>query len=310
MKILVTGGAGYIGGCLVDMLGEDGHDITVYDSLVYEDRYLKDVDFVYGDVRDKDKLLKILPNYDAVVWLAAIVGDGACAVDPFLSQTVNEDSVKWLVDNYEGKIIFPSTCSVYGENNDLLHEESSTNPLSVYAVTKLAAEKYIVNNARKYLIFRLGTLFGQGDDHSRVRFDLVVNTLTRAAALDKAITIYGGDQWRPLLHVQDSAMAIDFGIRHKICGVYNLSSKNYKICDLATMIKMVIPDIEVRYQEMKFEDARNYKVSPDKYLKHGWKSVYMVEDGIREIYKLIKENRLKDVRSNQYSNVDFLGANK
>ena len=177
-KILIAGGCGYVGGYLTDFLTRNGYDVTVYDYLLYEERFLKEVKFIYGDVRDTEKLSKIINNYDIVIWLAGIVGDGACAVNPELTISVNVDSVKWLVDNFKGKIIFPSTCSVYGVNNDLIDESAIPSPLSLYASTKLEAEKYIIEHCNDYLIFRLGTLFGLGDNHSRLRLDLVVNILS------------------------------------------------------------------------------------------------------------------------------------
>ena len=139
-KILVVGGAGYIGGYLSDLLTENHYDVTVYDSLVYESRYLKNTNFIFGDIRDTNKLSTILKDFDTVVWLAAIVGDGACAVDASLTNEVNYLAVKWLVDNYKGRIIFPSTCSVYGINNDLIDESATPNPLSMYASTKLGSK--------------------------------------------------------------------------------------------------------------------------------------------------------------------------
>src|SRR3989344_5559669 len=138
-KILICGGAGYVGGYLTDLLMANGYDVTVYDNLLYEDRFLKNVPFVYGDARDYKKLDSLIRSHDVVVWLAAIVGDEACAINTKTTSEINVDSVKWLVDNHKGKIIFMSTCSVYGMNNHLLDEDSQTNPLSHYAVTKLAA---------------------------------------------------------------------------------------------------------------------------------------------------------------------------
>src|SRR5579859_1012785 len=113
-KVLVVGGAGYIGGAVTDILLQKKIPFTVYDNLTYENHYLKPVDFLYGDVRDHKKLKKLLPEYSHVIWLAAIVGDGACAINPLLTKEVNQDSVAWVSNQFDGRIIFTSTCSVYG----------------------------------------------------------------------------------------------------------------------------------------------------------------------------------------------------
>ena len=184
MKILVVGGAGYVGGGIVDKLSQE-HEVTVYDSLIYETSYRKKVNFILGDIRDTTKLNGILNNFDVVVWLAALVGDGACAINPDLTFEINSESVKNLVENFDKRIIFLSTCSVYGAQDGVLTEASDTNPLSEYASSKLKAEEYLQNaNA---LIFRLGTLFGISDEFSRVRLDLVVNVLTAKALIDKKL---------------------------------------------------------------------------------------------------------------------------
>lgn len=308
-RILVVGGAGYIGGYLTDTLNKK-HDVTVFDNLMYENRYLKRNSFIYGDIRDRKKMLEIIPDFDTIVWLAAIVGDGACAVDPFLTQSINSDSVKWLVDNFPNKkIIFTSTCSVYGVNNDLIDEETKPNPISIYAETKLEAEQYIVQNHNNYLIFRLGTLFGLGDEHSRIRFDLVANVLTKKASLNQPITVFGGEQWRPLLHVRDVSTAIDFGIDNNINGLYNLSYGNYIIKDIAQEIKKCIPDAEIVYQDMQFEDMRNYKVKNDKYIQFGWKPQFSIQDGIKELKTIVDEKRVKKLDDPIYSNEGYLNKN-
>jgi len=310
VNILVAGGAGYVGGYLVDSIIKDYHSdlvsVTVYDSLIYEDRYLKDVNFIKGDIRDREKLSNILADYDTVIWLAALVGDGACAINPELTKEINEDSVKWLVDNYKGKIVFMSTCSVYGINNDLIDEEATPNPLSVYAATKLEAEKYIMKNSKNPLVFRLGTLYGVGDEHSRIRLDLVANVLSKRATLGEELSVYGGEQWRPLLHVKDVSLAILYCLDRNISGLYNLGSGNYTISQMAESIQKVIPNVKVKHQELKFEDQRNYRVKTDRILATGWKPKYNLEDGIREMYKIIKEGRIKDVNDSVYSNVDYL----
>ena len=185
MKVLIVGGAGYVGGAVTDILSTLEHEFLVYDSLVYEESFRKPVPFCRGDVRDHEKLLPLLQWADAVIWLAAVVGDAACALDPANAVEVNQEAVAWLADNFHGRIIFLSTCSVYGAADSILNESSSTNPLSVYATTKLAAEACLLPPSyENALIFRLGTLFGLSDTYSRVRFDLVLNTLTQRAHRD------------------------------------------------------------------------------------------------------------------------------
>lgn len=308
-NILIIGGSGYIGGFLTDYLKWNNYDVTVYDNIMYETRYLKNNKFIYGDIRDKNKLLSIFPDYDIVIWLAAIVGDGACAVDKFLTQSINEDSVKWVVDNYKGKLIYMSTCSVYGINEDLIDESAPTNPISIYAETKLAAEQYILKNHKNHLIFRIGTLFGTGDEHSRIRFDLVVNILAKKATLKQPLTVFGGEQWRPLLHVKDVSTAIKFGIENNINGLYNLSYGNYIIADIAKEIQKLIPDAKVTFQDMPFEDLRNYRVKADKFLNLGWIPQYTLKDGIIEINKVLLENRIKNINDPIYSNEGYLNKN-
>src|SRR3989344_1269598 len=146
-NILICGGAGYIGGYVTDLLNKSGYNVTVYDNLTYDSRFLKDVPFVWGDIRDKKKLGKLLKKFDTVIWLAALVGDPACALQPSLSNEINYQTSRWLARNYKGRIIFASTCSVYGINHDLIDENAQPNPLSIYAKTKWEAEKEIVKNS-------------------------------------------------------------------------------------------------------------------------------------------------------------------
>ena len=239
MKVLVVGGAGYIGGSTVDsLIGEAGHEVTVYDNLMYEDKYLKPVDFIFGDIREERLYTAIIHRDDVVVWFAAIERDGACTVDPELTKEINYHSVIRLVDSgYKGKIVFTSTCSVYGINNDLIDESAKPNPQSLYAKTKLAAEEYIKFNCPNALIFRLGTLFGLSDQFSRLRLDLVANILSLKAVNGEPLTVFGGEQWRPLLHVRDVADAITHGIEGDVMGLYNLVSENFTILNLAMAIR-------------------------------------------------------------------------
>jgi nucleoside-diphosphate-sugar epimerase len=137
-KVLVVGGSGYIGGLTCDYLIRDGFDVTVYDNLLYENRYLKDVKFIYGDIRDTEKLYEISNDFDVIVLMAALVGDPACSVDHKLTEEINFQSIKNFCEvvSPNKHLVFMSTCSVYGAQDGLLNEESGTNPLSSYASTK------------------------------------------------------------------------------------------------------------------------------------------------------------------------------
>src|SRR5210317_1811628 len=304
MNVLVVGGAGYVGGGIVDLLSNK-HNVTVYDSLIYENSYRKDVDFIYGDIRDYKKLNPILKKFDAVIWLAALVGDGACAINPALTHEINAETVKNLTKNFKGKIIFLSTCSVYGAQEGILNEDSSVNPLSEYASSKLVAENYLQDS--NAIIFRLGTLFGIGDQFSRIRLDLVVNILTTKALLENKMSVFGGDQWRPLLHVKDVANAIAHTLDTQTNGVFNLHYKNFKIIEIANEIKNKISDVEIETTPMEFQDARNYQVTSDK-LKDatGFQATVDLTQGINEMYELISSNRIKDINDPRYSNQNFL----
>ncbi len=306
MKVLIVGGAGYIGGALTDILLKSGkHDIRVYDALLFEEEYQKDVPFVYGDIRNKEHLKEHLKWADAVVWLAALVGDGACAINPEISTELNQDMVKWLSENYDGRIVFMSTCSVYGEHDGILDETSPTNPLSVYAVTKLAAEAYLKD--KNAIIFRLGTIFGLGDKFARIRLDLVLNTLTTRAVVDGQFKVFGGEQWRPLLHVRDAAQAVADNLETSHTGIYNLHQENVKIIDLAHQVKEYVPTVEMEIVDIKFQDARNYKVNSDKARNTlGFSPKFTAEDGIKEVKQLIEGHRIKDVNNPRYSNQSFL----
>jgi len=304
VNILVVGGAGYVGGGIVDKLKQT-HNVTVYDSLIYEESYRKDVNFVYGDIRDHDKLLPLLKENDAVIWLAALVGDGACSINPELTFEINSESVKFLANNFDKRVIFLSTCSVYGAQEGLLDESSTINPLSEYASSKVQAEEYLSDS--NAIIFRLGTLFGISDEFSRIRLDLVVNILVTKALTEGKLTVFGGEQWRPLLHVVDVANAIAHTIESDVTGIFNLHYKNFKIIDIAQAIIEKVPAASIETTPIKFQDARNYQVSSEKlYKESGFKASTNLSKGIEEIYDLISNNRIKNVHHNRYSNQNFL----
>lgn len=304
-NVLVVGGAGYVGGAVTDQLLQTAHNVRVYDSLVYEESYRKPVNFVLGDVRDQDRLLAHLQWADVVIWLAAIVGDGACALNPDLTVEVNDASVRRLAQQFNGRIIFTSTCSVYGSNDNLLDENSPVNPLSVYAQTKLNAEAHLVG--KDALIFRLGTLFGVGDYFSRIRMDLVVNVLTAKAYMYHNISVFGGTQYRPLLHVKDVTEAIVRNLETRHSGIVNLHAVNMRITDLADRLLAHFPDLQVQRTESKFQDNRNYKVSSEKAISmFGFQPKYSVDDGIEELKAILEAGRIKNISFLRHSNQRFL----
>lgn len=308
-KILVVGGAGYIGGSVTDALIEKQIPFSVYDALFYEDHYLKPVDFIYGDVRDTEKLKKILPDYTHVVWLAAIVGDGACALHPEAAVEINELAVKWLAENFDGRIVFISTCSVYGHNDREVTEEDEPRPLSLYAVTKANAEKYLAD--KNALILRLGTAFGLSDFWSRPRLDLLVNTLASNAATKGKIMVFGGSQWRPNIHVKDIAESIVQGLDSDMRGIYNLATQNYTVDEIAKMVAE-ISGCELGYANLLKEDARDYHVSFAKAAKQGilkQNTERNIAYGAREVLEFMKSGRVKNAGESRYSNVKHLSGN-
>lgn len=302
MKVLVAGGAGYIGGAVTELLAKKNIPFTVYDNLLYENHYLKPVEFIRGDIRDTEKLKKLLPNYTHVIWLAAIVGDAACQIRPDLTTAVNQESVKWLAENYDGRIIFLSTCSVYGQNDGEVTEESSLNPLSLYAKTKAEAEKYLAG--KNALSFRLGTVFGVSDAYSRLRMDLVVNYMTANALTKGKLSIFGGTQWRPLVHVRNVAEGVVNALESTATGVYNLATQNYQIKELGKEIAE-LTGCQIEYVKQLTEDARDYHVSVEKTKQAGllkFEKVYTVADGVKQIMELVSQGRIQYTENDVYSN--------
>lgn len=309
--ILILGGVGYIGGHTVnEFLNSDYYDLTVYDNLSFERNYLKKVKFIYGDIRDYKKLKSIINNYDVVINLAGIVGDPACQANKELAYDVNVRAVDWLAENYKGYLFSMSTCSVYGMNDKLLDENSETNPLSWYALNKLESENILKNKHNNFCMFRLGTVYGMADALCRMRFDLVVNVLSIKAANNETITVFGGDQWRPLIHVEDIATAIKAAVDNRVTGIYNLVDDNWKIADLARAIAKIGGGSDIVYNDVPFQDTRNYKVSGDKFLKLKiWKPQKKLELCVSEMISLIKENRFSNVYDSVYYNAQFMKEN-
>jgi len=304
MRVLITGGAGYLGGALTDVLRTSDHDVRVYDALLYEESYRKDVPFAYGDVRDHVRLQPHLNWADTVVWLAAIVGDPACALNEQLTMDVNVHALRYAAEHFDGKLIAMSSCSVYGatERENELHEGSPLNPLSLYAKTKIWGEELLARRPN-VLQFRLGTLYGVGDAHARIRFDLVVNTLTMRAALHRKMSVFGGQQFRPFVHVKDIAQLIAQELATPSSGTYNAHAENCTIHELAERIHVHFPEATIERSLVMAQDRRNYRATSAKAQRElGFHPERRIENGVNELKVLLDEGRIKNSFVTRFSN--------
>lgn len=321
-NVLVIGGAGYIGSVLVRQLLKRGYRVRVLDLLLYGEDSIKEIqshpdfELLVGDFRNVADVVKAMQGVDSVIHLGAIVGDPACSLNDKVTIEVNLAAVRMIAEiakaNNVNKFIFASTCSVYGAGDHILDEYSSLNPLSLYAKTKLGAEKVLISLADsnfKPTICRLATVYGPS---YRPRFDLVVNLLTAKAFFDGKITVYGGDQWRPFIHVKDVANAFITLLEapQDIVGneIFNIGSdaENYLIMDVAKIIKEVIPSAELII-ENNISDKRNYRVNFSKIKDYvGFKTKYTVRDGVLGIKKALEDKLILDYHSPKYSNYNYL----
>ena len=322
-KILVTGGAGYIGSVLVRQLLAQGYHVRVIDSLKFGGDALYDVlmhphfEFQRGDIRDRADVQKAVQGMDGVCHLAAIVGDPACKKFADEAREVNGEGSQLLFEAAEAagvdRFVFASTCSNYGKMEDpgsFVHENSELRPVSLYAELKVAYEKYLLEDRKDSKMaataLRFSTVYGFS---SRIRFDLTVNEFTRDVAVGKELIIFGQQFWRPYCHVDDLAGACVLVLgqpREKVkAEVFNVGSteENYTKGMLIEEIGNVAPEIQVRYVE-QLDDPRDYRVNFDK-ITHdlGFKITKTVPDGIREIYKTVKSGIIDDPYSSKFKNI-------
>lgn len=316
-RVLVLGGAGYLGSTLVPMLLGRGYKVRVLDRLLFGPEPLNRVqgnpnfELIVGDVRDIEAVVSAVRDCDAVIDLAAIVGDPACAVNQQLSLEVNRAATRMLIDICKGygisRFIFASTCSVYGASDYLVDELTPPTPISVYAETKVASEQLLkeaVTSNFNPVVLRLGTLFGLSP---RARFDLVVNVLTARAAVTGNVTIFNGEQWRPFLHVADAARAFVLAMEADaklVAGeVFNVGdyALNLRLSEVSAIIAGLIPGLNVSHVENG--DKRNYRASFDKiHTRLGFRCERTLESGIREILEAINSHQIADFTSSCFNN--------
>jgi nucleoside-diphosphate-sugar epimerase len=322
MDTLVTGGSGYIGGMLVRELLEAGHAVCVLDSLLHgqeeiaQEQESAGARVVRGDIRDPEARRQALAGSAAVVHLAAIVGDPACARDPALSDEVNVQATKALVaDAAEAgveRLVFASTCSNYGRMADPtvpITEEGELAPVSLYAEQKVGMEKLILGgatNSMKPTCLRFATVYGVG---RRMRFDLTVNEFTRELWADRELEVFGEQFWRPYIHVGDAGRAVRTVLEapeEKVAGqVFNAgrSGENYRKLDIVEEIGKQIDRGKVSYVR-RDEDPRDYKVSFDKIRAElGFETLMTVPDGIAEIIAALDAGTFGDPFDPRYKNI-------
>jgi nucleoside-diphosphate-sugar epimerase len=320
-KVLVIGGAGYLGCVLVQHLLEKGFKVRILDSFIYGkrsvDKFLNDknVEIIEGDIRNIETVNSSMNDIESVIHLAAVVGDPASRERP--EQTVETNYLATGMVAMACKIkgiqrfIYASTCSVYGIGKDTLDESAPLNPVSLYAKTKISSEESImqlVDNNFAPTIMRMSTLYGFSP---RMRFDLVVNTMTMTGFLEKQINVYGGSQWRPLLHLDDAADAYIKVLNSdidKVRGkIYNVGSENqnYKIIEVADMVKDAIGNVEV-VKHTDNTDARDYRVSFKKIQDElDFDVSHTITDASKEIFDKLNSKEIKNPKQKYYYNHYF-----
>ncbi len=322
-RVLVTGGAGYIGSHLTRMLLERGYAVRILDRFDYGDAGIREIarhpglEVLDGDICNSRDVSRAVRDVDGVLALAAIVGDPACNLDAEETINLNYTATKILIEacNFHSvrRLVFASSCSVYGaKDHDLLTEQSRLNPVSLYARTRLLSEHVLFDRHGdvEVVILRLATVFGLSP---RMRFDLVVNALTAAAVVDHRITIFGGTQWRPNVHCRDAARAFRLALEAPAADVagevFNVGgdAQNHRIHELGDLVAQCVDGVEVvRREEMA--DPRNYRVSFAKIRGTlGFEPEVTVAQGIEEIVTAMRRvAALRRYRDPLFHNVQAL----
>lgn len=323
MKVLVTGGAGYIGSVLVRQLLQKNYTVRAFDSLKFGGDALYDImlhpgfEFIRGDIRIEEDINKALIGIDAIAHLAAIVGDPACKKNSEEAMQTNWDASVSLFEKAEKagvkRFVFASTCSNYGKMlnpDDLVTEISELRPVSLYAELKVKFEKFLLEENKDSKMastsLRFSTVYGFSP---RIRFDLTVNEFTRNAVINGEQEIWGAQYWRPYCHVDDLARSVVLVLEspeEKVrANVYNVGNteENYRKGQIMDEVCKVVPGVKVHYVETG-DDPRDYRVNFDKIKNDlNFNITKKVPDGIKEIYTLVKTGIITDPFEQKFRNI-------
>jgi nucleoside-diphosphate-sugar epimerase len=315
-KIFITGGAGYVGAVLTPYFLEKGYEVTVLDLMIYGEDVLpthENLKVIKGDIRDIDLLNQELPNHDVLIHLACISNDPSFELNPELGKSINLDAFTPLVDiarkNRIKRFVYASSSSVYGiKSEQNVHEGMDLEPLTDYSKFKAECEKILFSNISDDftpIVIRPATVCGYSP---RQRLDVVVNILTNLAYHKKEITVLGGDQLRPNIHIFDMVRAYDFIINAKdelVSGkIFNAGYENQSVNDLALLVKKVVGD-DVKIKYLDSNDNRSYHISSKKIEKElGFKTVKTIEDAIIDLKEAFVSKKLIDTFNNEnYFNI-------
>jgi nucleoside-diphosphate-sugar epimerase len=313
MKVLVLGGAGYIGSVLCPYLVEQRDEVTVLDTMLYEKKTKKSDTYtiIKGDIRNINDLLPLISKADAVVNLAAISNDPSSDLKPELTWDINykaNELIAKLVRSTGKRVVYASSCSVYGFSEEgTFTEDSALGPVTLYAHTKMLSEDYFLRDDINGIVLRFATVYGYSE---KPRFDLVVNTMTGTAHFTKKIVVNGGSQWRPIVHVKDVSRAIHMALhaenpKHRI---YNVGSneQNYQIKELGDMIGAKFDDVHVLHKA-ESADGRSYKVDFTRIREDlGFTAVYSVEDTVDEFMNAFNLGIITGMEEDEYFRVKYL----
>lgn len=314
--IVVTGGAGYIGSWVTRILPERGYHVIVLDRLMFGPESTTSlpsgVTVVQGDCRDRTLVEQLLSEADALVHLAGLVGDPACAVDESVSYDINVNATRTVAEvarNLGKRFVFASSCSVYGVNANLSTEESNRAPVSIYARNKCDAEDLLLHMRDDRFaptILRFATIHGLS---ARPRFDLVVNLFAGLATRTGKITVFGGDQWRPFIHCADVAEALVRTVEtdENLVGgeIFNIGSdaENYTIAEIGRLVQQEVAGTDLTFSEQA-DDERDYRVSFEKVRATlGFEPDRSVVDSIAEIHAALSEVPDWEIGESRFSNV-------